>query len=286
MPPRLFECNLAGSGPKTGFALHRYSRLPNGPEVVCAGRPVRLFVPEHEAFVQSDVANPIATEADAKLPLVPHLKKTPDGDPDNAMNFTAAAIWQLELTRPDKASQLTWSDGETYRLRHVPSGRYLTVLNNVLAKDDAAGGGGPGGAPGSPGRPPVPNAAAAAKEEKFFLARLTYERGPRTFLRVHASEASVNPLIMNNASFFVSHTFPKKAQRPGSPRRTSLAAGGKREKVLSRVWLRCRTIAARKAGGAGAAPAAAGAKPATAAKGGKKKIVVQFSSARQDSAAE
>jgi len=108
--------------------------------------PFRLYHSQSEAFVhascdaEKDRTNPGGRQADASsggaglvLPShCPYLKKLPQTgespDPTDPAHHSAKGVWCFEPLHRDAAFTISWE--MPYRLRHVPSGRYLCVDRN------------------------------------------------------------------------------------------------------------------------------------------------------------
>ena len=139
------ECN--GSVELRSFTIKLYGRLQPKPvdtvgALMTSLHMFRLFHPEGNAFLQAS-ANPdkgeildaLGTSSD---PLrinrlggapahVPYLKVLPGGaDAGNPLNLSAKACWSFENVDRANCSVVRWKS-MPLRIRHVPSGKYLSV---------------------------------------------------------------------------------------------------------------------------------------------------------------
>lgn len=129
--PGARECNCSLN--QTSFAMHLYSTYhsPENP-ILHAGDIIRLFEPELRAYLRF---LPMASVNETISPERNDLYLETQSD---ASSKESSALWIVEKRHPEMGGDILFKD-EVYRLRHLNTGRYISMRHYHRPKEAATG---------------------------------------------------------------------------------------------------------------------------------------------------
>jgi hypothetical protein len=141
------SCEVNGSmDPFRCFSVKLFYRMKRR-GILLSGHYFRMFHPEANAYVQAssdpdkgevldatgDLGDPLSRDRLKGLPAhIPYLKQfVSSADASNPIHLSAKAVWCFEGLDRTRCTEVKWES--PLRIRHVPTGKFLSVISNSPA---------------------------------------------------------------------------------------------------------------------------------------------------------
>jgi hypothetical protein len=129
---RMDQLEVNGARTRASFVLKEYARFP-AERCLRANPLIRLYQPVAEGFVRASCdtdkrrfVNRAERRLDGSMAHQVYIsRKSKFPDPNHPANKSAKAVWAFEYIDRSKGGSIQWNG--QFRLRHVGSGKYLSV---------------------------------------------------------------------------------------------------------------------------------------------------------------